>query len=149
MSARFPLPMDDWNAGVDREGKIYLERAGVRVGLHDRLTTKIRRELQERELVNPERGIETYPVGFLRDLRNARALWRAGRRRGTVRTLAHWIRDSWRRRSYWNGYLAEWHYKPAGVQGSMCGHGWTRRKALANLGAHVILANLHHREEDR
>lgn len=150
MIERHSVPMADWNAGVDQDGKIYIEREGVRVGLDDRLTANIRRELAERALANTDRGIETYAVGFFMDLRTARASCHTLRDLPAVaRRLARRVRRSWRRRSYWNGYLAEWHFIPEGVQHTRCGRGWTRRRALASLAAHLVLANLHHREEDR
>lgn len=91
-----------------------------------------------------ETGIETYPVGLLRDLKHRRLeagwryLWKqvkAGNRRAV--------------RNYFNGYLAEWHYRPEGVSHRRCGRGWTRRAARRRLGAHIVAMNLHPREASR
>ena len=43
-----------------------------------------------------------------------------------------WIARSCRRRSYWNGYLAE-----VGHPIAMCGHGLSRRRALLSLEARL------------
>ena len=73
--------------------------------------------------------IDVYPVGFYSDVRRLLMALRMG----------HWwdisyqvrrIARSWRRRSYWNGYLAE-----VGHPVALCGHGWTRRRALLSLEA--------------
>ena len=59
------------------------------------------------------------PVGVLRDLdKPPRWFW-------------YWFRKSWRRRSYWNGWLAEPHQWPDGLQ--KCGQGWAPDRALASL----------------
>lgn len=92
-------------------------------------------------------GIETYRVGFFHDLHilrrrlvNPGGWW--GNRRDGIRAFARNFARSWRRRSYWNGYLAEWHYCPVGVMHSRCGRGWTRRAALRRLGEHIVGSNL-------
>lgn len=91
-------------------------------------------------------GIETYPVGILRDIKTLRQrlahpgshysrLWHA-------RNALRWFARSWNRRSYWNGYLAEWHYCPEGVKHTKAGRGWTRRAARRRLGQHIVASNL-------
>lgn len=90
-------------------------------------------------------GIETYPVGVLRDIRTLRMRLRHPggfyTRRNAVRFFFKWFARSWNRRSYWNGYLAEWHYCPEGVRHTRAGRGWTRRAALRRLGAHIVASN--------
>jgi len=83
-------------------------------------------------------GIETYPVGLFWDIKRHRV------RYGITRYLWPQIkRRNWRAvRSYFNGYLAEWHYCPEGVRHTRCGRGWTRRSALRRLGRHIVESNL-------
>lgn len=91
--------------------------------------------------MNEQSYIEVYPVGLLRDLRKARREWALfGNRRGAVRNLWYWFARSWRRRSYWNGYLAEWHYPPE-MRLGRAGKGWTRRAALRSLGRIIVAQN--------
>jgi hypothetical protein len=76
---------------------------------------------------------DVYPVGLLHDLRLAwRGLWYAPKKRHFwyASMLVSHFRTHWRRRSYWNGYLAEQSDWPR------AGHGWTRARALRDL-AHV------------
>lgn len=79
--------------------------------------------------------ISVYPVGLFRDIRD---IWVD--RHGTVagsrarmRHRLHWIARSWRKRSYWNGYLAEVNY-PGRLKHTTCGKGWTRKSAARDLG---------------
>lgn len=75
--------------------------------------------------------VDIYPVGLLSDLCLFRGAWRhdpmKGHRRRALRRLWRDFARSWRRRSYWNGYLAEVEGPPR------CGHGWTKRRALRDL----------------
>lgn len=152
---RWRLETTRFDAGVSDDGTVHLLETlpvGVRqhVVLSPALSQKVRRGFEELALRNPEAGIETYPVGFFSDLRRARTEWRLfHRRRGALRLLVRNVRSSWRRRAYWNGYLAEWHFPPIGMKHSRCGHGWTRRRALASLGAHLLVENLHELEAGR
>lgn len=95
-----------------------------------------------------ESGIETYPVGLYSDLKRGR-VWRGGR----FYLWRQAKRGNWRAvRSYFNGYLAEWHYPPtddAFRHPRMCGRGWTRKAALRDLGQKIVSANLHQREASR
>lgn len=97
---------------------------------------------------NEASGIETYRVGLFADLFALKINLALRRAEGTDSQRHPWrwfLRSflrSWRRRSYWNGYLAEWHYCPVGVVHSRCGRGWTRRAALRRLGAHIVGSNL-------
>ena len=75
--------------------------------------------------------IDVYPVGFYRDARRLLMSLRMGHWRD-ISHRARWIAQSWRRRSYWNGYLAE-----VGHPVALCGHGWTRRRALLSLEARL------------
>lgn len=100
-------------------------------------------------------GIEAYPVGFLHDLKGLKnRLWAIDRgifhmtRRDAWRFFLRSIGRSWRRRSYWNGYLAEWHYCPEGVRHTKAGRGWTKRAALRRLGAHIVASNPYRPEYD-
>lgn len=73
--------------------------------------------------------IDVYPVGFYRDIRGLLMAARIGHW-WDIRYQVRWIARSWRRRSYWNGYLAEVSHPTV-----LCGHGWTRRRALLSLEA--------------
>lgn len=82
-------------------------------------------------------GIETYPVGLFRDLQQHRLRYGIAYLNSRVKAR------NWRAvRNYFNGYLAEWHYPPEGMQHTHCGRGWTRRAALRRLGAHIVAMNL-------
>ena len=75
--------------------------------------------------------IDVYPVGFYSDVRRLLMALRMGHWRDIsyqVRRIAR----SWRRRSYWNGYLAE-----VGHPIATCGRGLTRRRALLRLEARL------------
>ena len=73
--------------------------------------------------------IDVYPVGFYSDVRSLLMSLRVGHW-WDIRYRVRGIARSWRRRSYWNGYLAE-----VGHPVALCGHGWTRRRALLSLEA--------------
>jgi len=72
-------------------------------------------------------AIDVYPVGLFRDVKHRR--FRSGLR---------YLRDQARGRNwravgnYFNGFLAE---HP--TLGTRCGHGWTKRRALADLHRHI------------
>lgn len=89
-------------------------------------------------------NVDVYPVGALRDLRMMWSAVRHGHRigwmpaAGEVRRYARWMARSWRRRSYWNGYLAEPTWGVDGPAFTRCGHGWTERRARRSLAAHVL-----------
>ena len=75
--------------------------------------------------------IDVYPVGVYSDLRclmMALHNWHWWE----VSYRLRWIARSWRRRSYWNGYLAE-----VGHPIATCGRGLTRRRALLRLEARL------------
>lgn len=86
-----------------------------------------------------DRNIDVYRVGFLYALHYD---WRAitvAHRRPTktwseLKRLVHHARGgNWRDvRNMFNGWLAEHRYA-----GTRCGHGWTRRRALADLRRHL------------
>lgn len=81
--------------------------------------------------------INTYDVGLFRDIR-----LQTFRRSGIPYLRYQLRRRNWRAiRSYFNGYLAEWHYPPPGMKWWKCGRGWTRRAALRRLGVHIARAN--------
>lgn len=80
-----------------------------------------------------EPQIIVYPVGWM-------AVWRS--------RVSHNWRGEWRRmvdyikRRHWeavrnmfNGYLAEVQY--SSMHHTRCGHGWTKRRALSDLGRHL------------
>lgn len=68
-------------------------------------------------------SVDVYPVGLFRDLKHRR--YRGGRRYLLGQVRCH----NWRAvRNYFNGYLAEHATEPVNA-----GHGWTRRRALADL----------------
>jgi hypothetical protein len=79
-----------------------------------------------------------YPVGLLHDIRRTWATIRARvpdvSALEAVRRLGRDVRKHWRRRSYWNGYLAE-PTEPG--EWTRCGHGWTRARAERDLDRHL------------
>jgi len=78
-------------------------------------------------------AISVYPVGILQ---HALQIWhrkKAGQA-ANWRWHAGMFRQQWRNRNYWNGFLAEVDYPPAGLTHTMCGRGWTRRAAARDLG---------------
>ncbi len=80
--------------------------------------------------------IEAYPVGLFLDIKRRRL------RTGIRYVVEQARRRNWRAvRNYFNGYLAEWHYCPPGVAHTRCGKGWTKRRALRDLGRHIIDSN--------
>jgi hypothetical protein len=103
--------------------------------------------------MNPEnvKGVNVYPVGALAYLLRIKAalsptpsrlmatLIREGHapadwRRQHVASALYLIRRHWRRRSTWNGYLAE---PTVDILWTRCGHGWTKGRALRSLKRHV------------
>lgn len=80
--------------------------------------------------MNSEPQITVYPVGLFSDLKRRRL--RAG-----LRYLKHQgHKRNWRAvGNYFNGYLAEVQY--SSMHHTRCGHGWTMRRALADLGRHL------------
>ena len=88
--------------------------------------------------------ITTYPVGLLSDIKRRRV------RQGLRYALGRAKDGNWRAvRNYFNGYLAEWDYPPAGMRHYRCGRGWTRRAAIRRLGIHIAQSNLAEREAQR
>lgn len=80
--------------------------------------------------------IEAYPVGLFSDIKRRRL------RTGLRYMLEQARKRNWRAvRNYFNGYLAEWHYCPPGVVHYRCGKGWTKRRALRDLGRHIVESN--------
>jgi len=85
-------------------------------------------------------NVDVYPVGALRGLQQLRRsldlrVPLQGHRREAIRHSIRYVRRGWRRGSHWNGYLAE----PTNddIRWTQCGHGWTKRRALASLKRHV------------
>lgn len=88
--------------------------------------------------------ITVYPVGILWDLLHLRVrLPRQprGHRWRFLRAVVRQMLRQARRRSYWNGYLAEVNYPPAGIITTRCGSGWTKRRAARDLGLQLWLDN--------
>lgn len=85
----------------------------------------------ETDTTNYQPQISVYPVGVMSVLLTLRhsppSHW-------NLRWHARNFRTHWRRRSYWNGFLAEVDYPPAGLIHTTCGKGWTRRSAARDLG---------------
>lgn len=77
--------------------------------------------------MKPGPGVHVYPVGALADLIHFRGWWKHKGRIYALRRLAGDLKRQWRRRSYWNGFLAEVESLP------YCGHGWTRQRAMRSL----------------
>ena len=92
-----------------------------------------------------EKGISTYRVGFFQDL-----WWflrvllgkQKAEKKAVLKLVIQKFRIHWRKKSYWNGFLAEWHYVPEGVNHYTAGHGWTRKRALKRLGQYIVRDNL-------
>lgn len=99
-----------------------------------------------------DKGIETYKVGFFSDFSRlytyifGRQAWHRSTPLPTRwQAFKYFIRNvlaSYKRRSYWNGYLAEFHYPPEGLAYRKCGHGWMRKRALKRLGWQYMISNL-------
>lgn len=78
---------------------------------------------RDKTLVTTEHGdVHIYAVGFLRDF----LMLKNGQR--SFKHTWSWFKESWKRRNYWNGYLAEPREMPMGIH--KCGKGWTKRAAL-------------------
>ena len=91
-----------------------------------------------------ERGIGTYPVGLLADIKHRKV------RHGLRYVVRQAKAGNWRAaRNHFNGYLAEWHYPPDGLVQRRCGRGWTRRAARRRLGRHLVSGNLSVQEASR
>ncbi|WP_280320099.1 hypothetical protein [Nocardia wallacei] len=84
-------------------------------------------------------AVDVYAVGVLYELLYARNAARHGMYGEAFGRLKR-IPGMWRRRGAWNGYLAEPMIRPTGFR--RCGHGWTRRRALADLRRHIAEVNL-------
>ena len=78
--------------------------------------------------------IDIYAVGVLYELRFAYSAARHGAWMEALGRLKR-IPGMWGRRSSWNGYLAE--PRDSTVEITECGHGWTRRRALARLARNI------------
>lgn len=83
---------------------------------------------------------DVYPVGLLHDLRGAWLIVRATApdnrtKLRAIRRLGREFRKHWRRRSYWNGYLAE---PTEAGHWTRCGHGWTQIRARRDLARHTL-----------
>lgn len=74
--------------------------------------------------------VDIYPVGLLHDMKHLRGRWWTEGRRVALARFGREVRRSWRRRGYWNGYLAEAHTS----LGPRAGHGWTKARARLDLG---------------
>lgn len=78
--------------------------------------------------------IDVYPVGVLAELLFAyRIVVKLGKWGEAWNRLKR-IPGMWYRRNSWNGYLAE---PCADIPILRCGHGWTKRRALADLRRHL------------
>jgi len=89
-------------------------------------------------------GIETYSVGLLMDWDHLWIRIRYNPREFIAcfrLFFKSWAR-SWRRKSYWNGYLTEWHYRPFQLKTTRCGHGWTKRRSQTSLGRHIVSTHM-------
>lgn len=77
--------------------------------------------------------INIYPVGLRHDLRLLlKTLWLQPTRFPQAwRRFKSGLRWGVKRRSYYNGYLAEPTHPWKGYRG--CGHGWTQKRALRSL----------------
>lgn len=71
--------------------------------------------------------VDIYPVGLLRDLRSFQMNRKQYGSRHALRVLWSWFCSSYRRRSYWNGFLCEPIAMPQGMK--RCGRGLTEGSA--------------------
>jgi hypothetical protein len=81
--------------------------------------------------------ISVYPVGLLLDLRR---LWfniLVPSERIYIKHRLRWIARSWRRRNYWGGWHAEVDFPPPGLNHTRVGTGWTRKRAVRDLGVQL------------
>ncbi len=88
---------------------------------------------------------EVYKVGLLSDIA---FYWKARKNFKRLNRLAIGefltrFKQSYRRKSYWNGYLAEPYEWPWLL--ATCGHGWTKRRAVARLNKYCALAGVNER----
>lgn len=77
---------------------------------------------------------EVYKVGFLKDLSFYLTFRRTpvGRFEHRARnSFIYWLKRCWKRKSYWNGFLAEPSEWPEGL--ATCGHGWTKQRAMKKI----------------
>lgn len=80
--------------------------------------------------MDAEPQITVYPVGLFSDLKRHRF------RNGWRYLIGRARRGEWRSvGNYFNGYLAEVQY--SSMHHYRCGHGWTKRRALSDLGRHL------------
>lgn len=91
-------------------------------------------------------AISVYPVGFMSEVLALRAALRRKAGASSVKTFVwRWhlrrFREQWRKRAYWNGFLAEVDYPPEGLTHNRCGRGWTRRAAARDLGYQLWIDN--------
>jgi hypothetical protein len=77
-------------------------------------------------------AVNVYPVGVVRDV--------------LKRQVRFWFSRSWRRRSYWNGWLAEPQSWVVGLSG--IGRGWTPGLAVRSLRRRVDARAREARRED-
>lgn len=87
--------------------------------------------------------IDVYPVGLLADLRRDWRMVTVLRKRPVyVRRCLQYLRRQAKARNWravkntFNGFLAE--PLDDSVHWTRCGTGWTRKRALASLGRHVV-----------
>lgn len=84
-----------------------------------------------------------YPVGLFDDLRRLVIMVRAGRwgtAKYRVKRIARQLHGEikYRELGYFNGFLAApINYDPQSLRWTRVGHGWTRRRALADLHRHL------------
>lgn len=86
-------------------------------------------------------SVDVYPVGLLADLqRDWRMVTKLRKRPVYVRRCLRYLREriargQWRAvKNTFNGYLAE--PRVDDESWTRCGHGWTKRRALADLARH-------------
>ena len=89
---------------------------------------------QTAETIDALGPVIVYRVGFWHDVFYAFRAARLGQWE-KARYLPRNVRRSWRRRSYWNGWLAEPQEWPDGLK--RCGAGWTYTGALRDLARQV------------
>lgn len=78
--------------------------------------------------------VDIYPVGVLADLLFASRAVKHGHWHEALRWLNR-LPGVWGRRNAWNGYLAE--PLDSNLPFTRAGHGWTKRRALADLTRHI------------
>lgn len=85
-------------------------------------------------------NVDLYAVGLLANLRMLKAYFKTGVDRKWVRHhFWYSLRHNWRRKNFYNGWMAE--PKDSSIPFKRCGTGWTRARAIRRLGSEISRAS--------